>query len=197
APDNFNDIDVGDSLTYSATLADGSPLPSWLQFDATNLILAGKPGNADVGDLSVIVTATDQGGLSAQKTVDITVHNVNDAPVATDGVAEAAATQDAAFAYTLPNGTFTDVDLGDKLTYSVRMADGTDLPAWLKFDSATGAFAGTPANADVGDLSLIVTATDLAGASATKTLDISVANVNDAPTATDGAASADATQDAA
>ena len=196
APDNFNDVDVGDSLTYSATLADGSPLPSWLQFDATNLILAGKPANGDVGDLSVIVTATDQGGLSASKAIDISVANVNDAPVATDGTAEASATQDAAFAYTLPDGTFTDVDLGDKLTYSARMADGTDLPSWLKFDASTGAFAGTPANADVGNLSVIVTATDVAGASATKALDLSVANVNDAPTATAGVASATATQDA-
>ncbi len=29
----FNDVDAGDSLTYSATLANGSPLPSWLKFD--------------------------------------------------------------------------------------------------------------------------------------------------------------------
>ena len=30
----FNDVDAGDSLTYTATLADGSPLPSWLKFDS-------------------------------------------------------------------------------------------------------------------------------------------------------------------
>jgi len=30
----FNDVDAGDSLTYSATLADGTPLPSWLKFDS-------------------------------------------------------------------------------------------------------------------------------------------------------------------
>ena len=29
----FNDVDAGDSTTYSATLADGTPLPSWLKFD--------------------------------------------------------------------------------------------------------------------------------------------------------------------
>ncbi|MFZ4524956.1 MAG: choice-of-anchor I family protein, partial [Chlorobium sp.] len=29
----FNDVDAGDSMTYSATLADGTPLPSWLKFD--------------------------------------------------------------------------------------------------------------------------------------------------------------------
>lgn len=30
----FHDLDAGDSLTYTATLADGSPLPSWLTFDS-------------------------------------------------------------------------------------------------------------------------------------------------------------------
>jgi alkaline phosphatase/methionine-rich copper-binding protein CopC len=30
----FHDLDAGDSLTYSATLADGNPLPSWLKFDS-------------------------------------------------------------------------------------------------------------------------------------------------------------------
>jgi len=30
----FNDLDAGDSLTYTATLSDGSPLPSWLTFDS-------------------------------------------------------------------------------------------------------------------------------------------------------------------
>jgi alkaline phosphatase/methionine-rich copper-binding protein CopC len=30
----FHDLDAGDSLTYSATLADGTPLPSWLKFDS-------------------------------------------------------------------------------------------------------------------------------------------------------------------
>uniref|UniRef100_UPI00378489AF DUF4347 domain-containing protein n=1 Tax=Planktothrix agardhii TaxID=1160 RepID=UPI00378489AF len=32
---NFSDIDAGDSLTYTATLADGTTLPSWLTFNST------------------------------------------------------------------------------------------------------------------------------------------------------------------
>ncbi len=30
----FADLDAGDSLTYTATLADGKPLPAWLKFDS-------------------------------------------------------------------------------------------------------------------------------------------------------------------
>ncbi|NTV68192.1 MAG: hypothetical protein HGB06_11070, partial [Chlorobaculum sp.] len=32
----FSDSDAGDSMTYTATLADGSALPEWLQFDASH-----------------------------------------------------------------------------------------------------------------------------------------------------------------
>jgi Ca2+-binding RTX toxin-like protein len=32
----FSDSDAGDSMTYTATLADGSPLPEWLEFQASH-----------------------------------------------------------------------------------------------------------------------------------------------------------------
>ena len=192
----FADVDLGDSLTYSATMADGSALPSWLQFDSATGAFSGTPANGDVGSLSVKVTATDSAFASVTKDLDIGVVNTNDAPTATAGSEHADAVEDAAFSYMLPADTFADVDLGDSLTYSATMADGAALPSWLHFDPASGTFSGTPANGDVGSLSVKVTATDSAHASASKDLDISVANTNDAPTATAGHANASATEDA-
>ena len=40
---SFIDVDAGDSLTLSATLADGSPLPAWLSFDAATQTFSGTP----------------------------------------------------------------------------------------------------------------------------------------------------------
>ena len=40
--DAFSDVD-GDSLTYTATLSDGSALPSWLAFDAATRTFSGTP----------------------------------------------------------------------------------------------------------------------------------------------------------
>ncbi|MEL7245458.1 MAG: putative Ig domain-containing protein, partial [Cyanobacteria bacterium J06573_2] len=37
----FSDIDAGDNLNYSATLEDGSALPSWLNFNSTTLEFSG------------------------------------------------------------------------------------------------------------------------------------------------------------
>lgn len=179
----FSDIDVGDTLTYSAALQNGDPLPSWLSFDAATRTFAGMPANSDVGVLGVVVTATDSAGATAAEAFDLTVLNVNDAPVVVAQIDNHTATQDQPFAFSIPAGTFNDDDFihGDSLTYSATLADGTPLPTWLGFDGATGTFSGTPANGDVGTIAVAVTATDLAGASATTVFGLAVANVNDAP----------------
>ncbi|MFK4539623.1 VCBS repeat-containing protein [Bradyrhizobium ottawaense] len=69
----FTDVDSGDSLTYAATSADGSPLPSWLTFNGSTRTFGGTPTSANVGTLSVKTTATDLGGLSSSETFNVTV----------------------------------------------------------------------------------------------------------------------------
>jgi len=71
SPTTFTDPDLGDVLNYSATLADGSPLPSWLSFNATNCTFNGTPSVP--GTISVRVVATDTGNLTASDLFDLTV----------------------------------------------------------------------------------------------------------------------------
>ncbi|MEI5659766.1 putative Ig domain-containing protein, partial [Acinetobacter baumannii] len=53
----FKDLD-GDTLTYTATLEDGSPLPPWLTFNASTNVLSGtSPDYA--GALNIKITAKD------------------------------------------------------------------------------------------------------------------------------------------
>ncbi|MDP2760911.1 MAG: Ig-like domain-containing protein [Sideroxyarcus sp.] len=292
------DIDNGDVLTYTATLADGSALPAWLTFDPITQTFSGTPGSNDGGVLAVSVIATDTGGFSASTdfvltvtggqinvapvanadavvtnedagqaiigmadllandtdvdagdtlslaefdvvtangntvtqdangdlvlnlvkdyqllsagqtvtdsfsytiaddagltstaTVDVSITGTNDAPVVTITIAPQFTDEDTAFSYTLPAGTFTDIDQGDTLRYSATLADGTALPTWLVFDAATQTFSGTPANSEVGLLNVRVTATDQAGASVATTFALDVMNVNDAPVTVEDSAS--------
>lgn len=192
----FSDADFGDTLTYSATLADGSALPSWLSFDAVTQTFSGTPGNADVGALHVLVTATDSGNLSASDTYVLTVNNVNDAPEVLTAVSQQSTNEDASFSFTIPVDTFTDIDVGDALAFTVSLADGSALPAWLSFDSATQTFTGIPGNGEVGTLSLRITATDTAGDSASSVFNVVVNNVNDAPTVSTPIADQAASEDA-
>jgi Ca2+-binding RTX toxin-like protein len=193
----FQDIDAGDSLTLSVKLVDGSALPTWLNFDAATQTFSGTPGNSEVGNLSIKLTATDQSGTTASTNFALTVINVNDAPVVSMIVANQTIQEDAAFRYVVPATTFTDIDVGDHLTLSVKLANGAALPAWLSFDAATQTFNGTPGNSDVGNLAIKLTATDPSGATASTQFDLSVANVNDAPVVSMAVANQSTQEDAA
>ncbi|MDP2755169.1 MAG: putative Ig domain-containing protein, partial [Nitrospirota bacterium] len=81
----FADIDAGDTLTYSATLADGTALPSWLTFNAAMMTFSGTPTNDNVGILPLKVTATDAAGASVSNNFNVTIENVNNDSVITYG----------------------------------------------------------------------------------------------------------------
>ncbi|MGR9453506.1 DUF4082 domain-containing protein [Rhizobium leguminosarum] len=67
----FTDVDSGETLTYTATAADGTALPSWLAFNASTRTFSGTPTTA--GTYGVKVTATDLGGLAANETFNVAV----------------------------------------------------------------------------------------------------------------------------
>ncbi|POE15486.1 hypothetical protein BV924_01550 [Pectobacterium odoriferum] len=175
----FSDPD-GDTLTLSATLANGSPLPNWLRFDPAIGTFSGTPGNADVGTLVIRVTATDGSNTSISTSFGLTVTNTNDAPVVATPIPPQSVAQGGGFNFTVPDGTFNDPD-GDTLTLSATLANGSPLPSWLRFDPTIGTFSGTPGNADVGTLVIRVTATDGSNTSISTSFGLTVTNVNDAP----------------
>jgi VCBS repeat-containing protein len=176
------DIDHGDRLAYSATLADGSPLPVWLVFDPAALVFSGTPANDDVGSIAIRLVATDQARATCDATFSIVVENVNDAPLAGTPLEDAAALKDAPFLYQLPADAFVDVDAGDDLSTSATLADGSPLPAWLNFDPYGGVFQGVPVDGDVGSYTVRVTARDTAGAAVTQDFVLTVTGGNDVPT---------------
>jgi VCBS repeat-containing protein len=179
--DSFLDVDAGDMLTYSATQANGDPLPDWLYFDAQTGTFSGTPGNDNVGSLEIRVTASDLVGAAVSQSFSLTVANTNNAPEIAVVLADQQVLEDTSFAFIVPQDAFRDVDAGDALTLSATQADGSALPGWLTFDAATRTFSGTPANGDVGSVSVRLTASDIAGAQANQIFAIGVNNVNDAP----------------
>jgi hypothetical protein len=77
--DTFTDVDTGDSLTYTATLADDSSLPAWLNFDAATGSFTGPPKMVDMGNFSVKVTATDTSGATASDVFNVGVETASTA----------------------------------------------------------------------------------------------------------------------
>lgn len=162
---------IGDvtGVTYSATLKNGDPLPSWLTFDPNSTTLTGTP--PDGKDVVVTITATNILGIKASLDLDIIV---NAPPAAGTALADVNTEKGKTFNWTLPSDSFTDDDIveGDKLTYSVTLKDGSPLPSWLIFNPITGKLTGTPP--DGKDIVVTVTATDKAGDKASQDLNIIV-----------------------
>ena len=57
----FIDDDGNETLTYSATLANGLPLPYWLNFDSVTATFSGVP--EEITTLNIRIKATDSAGL--------------------------------------------------------------------------------------------------------------------------------------
>ena len=71
--DTFAD-QMGAALSYSATLADGTPLPAWLNFDPSSSTFSGTPAVTDVAVLQILVTATDADNQQVSAPFTLTVY---------------------------------------------------------------------------------------------------------------------------
>lgn len=73
-PDStFFDDDANSTLTLSAKLSNGTPLPSWLSFNPDTRTFFGIPTQAKVFPIMVTVTAKDTANASASSTFGITI----------------------------------------------------------------------------------------------------------------------------
>ena len=113
ATHTFTDVDADDTLTYTVTLSDGLPLPSWLAFNPTTRVFSGTPANVDVGAWSIKVIAKDSSLASASTLFTLTVINVNDAPIAQADLATTP--EETSITLTVLANDF-DPDVGDILT---------------------------------------------------------------------------------
>lgn len=117
----FNDPE-GSTLTYSASLSSGEPLPSWITFDAASRSFSGRP-DAGAKDISVYITATDVQGGSISDEFLVVVDLVT------------AAEQDASKVIAMyPNPTLGTVTLtlherAGKLVYTIRNVLGQEIVA--------------------------------------------------------------------
>ncbi|MFZ4538190.1 putative Ig domain-containing protein, partial [Propionivibrio sp.] len=69
----FADIDTNDTQTFTATMANGSTLPSWLAFDPVSRTFRGIPANPDAGIIAVRVSVADSAGGTVSSSFDLTV----------------------------------------------------------------------------------------------------------------------------
>lgn len=121
----FTDVDSGDTLTYTATAADGSALPGWLSFNGATRTFSGTPTVASTYGIRVV--GTDIGGLAASETFNI-VTSTTQQPTT----------------YSLFSASATPADTG--------LNDGQQLGLGVKFQSTVaGQVTGIKFYRSVGD----------------------------------------------
>lgn len=175
-----NDFDIDPTHDELSVVGVGNAVNGFVTMEENgNIQFVSSPDY--VGPASFDYTVTDTHGGLATATVNIDVKATNDAPIVLAPLEDQYAVEDAAFGFSLPDGLFQDIDQEDVLSYKVTMSNGEALPPWLQFDPTTHILSGTPGNSDVGSLNLMVTATDIAGASVSTSFDLAIANTNDAP----------------
>lgn len=140
----------GKALTFSIT-----GKPGWTTFSASSGALSGTPGAGDIGTSNVTITVSD-GTSSASLSFVITVNASTPTPppnapptIGGNGTATVAAGTPYAF-----TPTASDPE-GAALTFSI-----SNKPAWLAFDTRTGALTGTPAATDAGAYAMTITVSD-------------------------------------
>lgn len=160
---NFADPDEDDSLRFSAG---GLPSSGSLQIDPVSGVLSGTPVPADVRSrpYTIEVKATDLAGAEAKLKFELTIIRHNTPPVVVAPVPDQEAVEGIEYRLELA-AYFDEPDADDVLRYSI-----TGLPASgsLRLAADTGVLSGVPLLEDTRDDPYVieVTATDLAGASA-------------------------------
>ncbi|GAB0055871.1 hypothetical protein SIID45300_00169 [Candidatus Magnetaquicoccaceae bacterium FCR-1] len=175
------DQDAGDTLTWSLTGTDAAFFAIDPATGAVSFLASPDYESATHGPAYAInLVVTDSGGLAATKAVTLNVTNVNEAPVI-DPLALSAVTFAENATGTVYQTTATDPDVPDTLTWSLGGADA----ASFAINPTTGAvtFLTPPDFEHVhGPIYAIdVIVTDALGLNATKSVTVTVTNVNEAP----------------
>ncbi|MCX7423245.1 MAG: putative Ig domain-containing protein [Planctomycetia bacterium] len=183
---------TGDTITLSATKADGTALPSWLTFTPATGEFSGTPLDGDVGSVDVKLTATTLSDQAAAIDLFSIIVPLNHTPQFTKGadvtVLEDAGSQSVA-------GWGSNISGGpNEATQTVNFTVTTNNDALfsvLPAVSANGTLTFTPATNANGTIVVTVTAVDDGGVlnggintSASQSFNIIITAVNDAPSLT-------------
>ena len=174
---NYFCFTLSNSFSYSEyTVSNVRFAGKILRDTSTQHVLTLKVATGTPTGTTVTLGVVSRSGIPRSGGLQITVVTAptNTAPTVANTIPNQTATAGTAFSYAFLANTFADTDPGDTLTYTATQSDDTALPSWLSFAAATRTFSGTPTAADVGTVSVKVTASDGHGGSVSDTFDIVV-----------------------
>jgi len=175
------DPDTGNTFTYSLVTGTGDTDNSLFTIDGNQLKTNTPLNYESKNSYSIRVKTTDQGGLSYEKQLTVSVSDVNENPtnltISNNTVAE-----NSPLNTLIGDFTTTDPDTGNTFTYSLVTGIGSTDNSLFTIDGNQLKVNGLLDYETQNNYSILVKTTDQGGLSYEKQLTVSVSDVNENPT---------------
>ncbi|WP_147073278.1 DUF4347 domain-containing protein, partial [Microcystis aeruginosa] len=180
---NFNttDPDTGNTFSYSLVTGIGDTDNSLFTIDGNQLKVNGLLDYETQNNYSIRVKTTDQGGLSYEKQLTVSVSDVNENPTNLN-LSNNTVAENSPLNTLIGNFNTTDPDTGNTFTYSLVTGTGDTDNSLFTIDGNQLKVNGLLDYETKNNYSIRVKTTDQGGLSYEKQLTVSVSDVNESPT---------------
>ena len=172
------DPDTGNTFTYSLVTGTGSTDNSLFTIDGNQLKVNGLLDYETQNNYSIRVKTTDQGGLSYEKQLTVSVSDVNENPTNLN-LSNNTVAENSPLNTLIGNFTTTDPDTGNTFTYSLVTGTGSTDNSLFTIDGNQLKVNGLLDYETKNNYSIRVKTTDQGGLSYEKQLTVSVTNLRE------------------
>ncbi len=176
-----SDPDVGNTFTYELVAGAGDTDNASFNINGSSLRITSSPDYETKNSYSVRVRTTDQGTLTYEKSLTITINNLNEAP--TD-ISLSASSVNENIAGNTAVGTLasTDPDAGNTFTYTLVAGAGDTDNASFNINGSSLRITSSPNYETKNSYSVRVRTTDQGNQTYEKSFTITINNLNETPT---------------
>jgi Cadherin domain len=175
------DSDANNTFTYSLVTGTGSTDNAAFTVTGNQLKVNASPNFEAKSSYSILVRTTDQGGLSYDKALTISITDVNEAPTSLV-LSNNVTAENVAAGSVIGTFTSTDPDASNTFTYSLVTGTGSTDNAAFTITGNQLKINASPDFEAKSSYSILVRTTDQGGLSLDKAITIAITDVNEAPT---------------
>ncbi|MEO9933844.1 cadherin domain-containing protein [Rhodopirellula bahusiensis] len=175
------DVDASDTFTYTLVAGDGDTDNASFTIDGEDLLTATTLDMDTQSTYSIRVRSTDAGGSFVEQTLTITLTETNEAPTAI-AIDDNEIAENAALGTVVGALSTTDADVADTFTYSLVDGVGDTDNALFAIDGNNLVTAATFDFETQSSYSVRIQSSDAVGETVSQSFQITVIDINDAPT---------------
>jgi Ca2+-binding RTX toxin-like protein len=175
------DSNANDTFTYSLVAGQGDTDNAAFAIQDSQLFIKNSPDFETKSSYSVRVRTTDNGGLFTEKSLNLSVNNLNDAPTNLS-LSNTSINENVPASTVVGNFATIDPDASNTFTYSLATGIGSTDNSAFSIQGSQLRIKASPNFEAKSSFNIRVRSTDQGGLSFEKPLTININNLNEAPT---------------